>query len=224
MSKLSTKNIPISGGGTPKTLQPSNCVAKINDVTLNEFTFKPGSYHLVLHLEGVDRGPEFEGFYINKDKPELGRHKGQVGKVKASEWAYADGTTKSGIVISRDTEIMKYLNSICKELDTTWLLDQDGKHDTIESLVKTFSKDKPFKNISMNFCIAGKEYLNKDGYTNYDLFLPKYSKGEVPFEICDKPKSKLMKYNDVDHIKKKKVENVTSFGADTTSTASDFEL
>ena len=75
MSKLSTKNIPISGGGTPKTLQPSNCVAKINDVTLDEFTFKPGSYHLVLHLEGVDRGPEFEGFYINKDKPELGRHK-----------------------------------------------------------------------------------------------------------------------------------------------------
>ena len=224
MTKLSTKNITTSGGATPKTLQPGNNVAKINSITLEPFTFLPGAFHLILNLEGIDRGKDFEGFFINKDKPELGRHKGQVGKVKASEWAYADGTTKSGIVVSRDMEIMKYLNNICKELGITWMTDQDGKHDTIESLVNQFNVDKPFKNVMLNFCIAGKEYLNKEGYTNHDLFLPKYAKGQVPFEICDKPNSKIMKFNEADHIKKKKVENVTSFGSDAVATSSDFEL
>lgn len=221
---ISTKNIPTGGTSIPKTLQPGNIVAKINDITLEPFTFKEGAYHLLLHLEGTDRGPEFEGFFINKDRPELGRYKGQVGKVKASEWAYADGETKSGIKISRDTEILKFISNICKELGSNWLQEADGKYDTIDAFVKGFAKDKPFKDTWFNFCIGGKEYQNKEGYTAYDMFLPKYTKGGAPFEICDKPNSRIMKFSEAEHIKKKKVESVAGFSDNASGSSADFEL
>lgn len=221
---ISTKNIPTGGSSTPKNLQPGNLVAKINDVTLEPFTYKEGAYHLTLHLEGTDRGAEFEGFFINKDRPELGRYKGQVGRVKASEWAYADGETKSGIKISRDTEILKFISNFCKEVGSAWLEEADGKYDTIEAFVKGFNDAKPFKDIWFNFCIAGKEYQNKEGYTAYDLFLPKYAKGVVPFEICDKASSKIMKFNEAEHIKRKKVETVAGFDGPNTTGSADFEL
>lgn len=220
---ISTKNIPTGGSSTPKNLQPGNNVAKINDISLESFTFKEGAYHLTLHLEGTDRGPEFDGFFINKDRPDLGKYKGQVGKVKASEWAYADGETKSGIKISRDTEILKFISNLCKEIGTNWLEQADGKYNTIEEFVKGFNQDKPFKDVWFNFCLAGKEYQNKEGYTAYDLFLPKYSKGGVPFEICDKVNSKVMKFNEAEHIKRKKVEPVAGFDSSSAGSA-DFEL
>jgi len=222
---ISTKNIPVNKAGTPKTLQPGNVLAKINSIALEPYTYKPGADYLVLNLEGTDRGAEFEGFFINKDKPDLGRHKGQVGKVKTSEWAYADGTTTSGIVIKKNDEILKFISSLCKELNINWLDDQDGKHATIESLVKAFNTEAPFKNIFMKFCLAGKEYQNKEGYTNYDLFLPKYAKGRVPYEACDKPNSKIIEFNETDHIKKQKAAPVAGFGGDSSASAgSDFEL
>src|SRR5437868_4369376 len=93
--KLNIKDVKTDGGGTPKILQPGNTSCKILSVSLEEFKFKEGGYHLILQMEGKDLGPAFDGFFIDKDKPELGKHKGQVGKVKAGEWAFADGETKS---------------------------------------------------------------------------------------------------------------------------------
>ena len=106
--KLNTKDIKVGGdGGVPKTLQPGNQKCKLNGARLEEFKFIPGGYHLVLILEGAPIEKDFEGFWIDKNDESLGKHAGQVGDVKASEWAYADGKTKSGIEISRDAEILK---------------------------------------------------------------------------------------------------------------------
>ncbi len=221
---ISTKNIPTGGTSVPKNLQPGNTVAKINDISLESFTFKEGAYHVILHLEGADRGSDFEGFFINKDRPELGRYKGQVGRVKSSEWAYADGETKSGIKINRDTEILKFISNLCKEVETDWLEQADGKYNTIEEFVKGFNQDKPFKDVWFNFCLAGKEYQNKEGYTAYDLFLPKYVKGAVSFETCDKATSKIMRFNEAEHIKRKKVETVAGFDTSAPAGSADFEL
>lgn len=216
---LSTKDIKTGGGGTPKTLQPGNLKVKINAITLEEFKFKPGALNLVLHLEGESQGDDFEGFWINKDDESLGRHKGQVGKVRASEWAYVDGETKSGIKINRDTEILKFIKNLCTEIGMdTWLDSQDGKHKTINSLVEKFNDDKVFKDKWLNICLAAKEYLNKEGYTSYDLFLPKYSKTGVPFESAIKPQTKLTKFKEADHIRKKKEENLPDFGSSDDST------
>jgi hypothetical protein len=69
MSKLSTKNIQTGGEGVSKTLEPGENLCKINDVSLEEFKFKTGGYEIMLHLEGEDMGSDFQGFYIDKDRP-----------------------------------------------------------------------------------------------------------------------------------------------------------
>lgn len=212
--KLNTKDIK-TGGGASKTLEPGNQQCKIAGVELEEFKLKPGAYNLIMHMEGPDLGPTFEGFFINKDNEALGRHKGAVGKVRAGEWAFADGETKSGVKVSRDQDILKFLKSLCNALGDSalkWLADQDDKHDTIESLVSAFNTDQPFKDKYLNYCIAGKEWKDKKGYTRYELFLPKFSKAGLPFESLTAKPSKLVKYNDTDHLRKQKVSEVQEFG------------
>jgi hypothetical protein len=224
MSNLSTKNIKTDGEGVvSKTLDPGINLCKINNVTLEEFKFKAGAYNIMLSLEGEDLGEGFEGFFINKDKPELGRHKGRISNVKATEWAFADGETKSKIPVSRDKEMMKFLKQLCASLGClSWFDAQDEKHPTIESIYTAFNKDKPFKDEFFRFCIGGKEYTNRGGYKAYELFLPKYSKEGTPIEKDDVSTSKLIKYNEAEHIRKKKEEKVEGFG--TEKSASDFEL
>lgn len=212
-SKLNTKDIKTGGGGISKTLEPGNQQCKINGVELQEFKLKPGAYNFILHMEGPDLGKDFEGFFINKDNESLGRHKGAVGKVKAGEWAFADGQTKGGVDVSRDQDILKFMKSLCTALGVgNWLVEQDNKHDTIESLITAFNTEQPFKDKYMNYCIGGKEYKDKNGYTKYDLFLPKFSRAGVPFEPVTAKPSKILKYNDAEHLRKAKVTEVQEFG------------
>ena len=211
--KLNTKDIKTGGGGTPKLLQPGNAVCTITAVTLEPFKFKEGGYHLVLSLEGPDLGKDFEGFFIDKNDESKGRHKGQVGQVKAGEWAFADGVTKGGVEISRDAEILKFVKSLCVALNITeWLDAQDDKHETIESLIQAFDKEKPFANKPLEYCIGGKEYVSKQGgYTNHELFLPKFVKGGAPFSAIG---GNCIKYDVESHLRKKKVEPVSEFGSE----------
>lgn len=230
---LNTVDIPKSGSGVPKTLQPGNQVCRVLSVEMKPFSFKPGSYEIMLSVVGPDLGGDFQGFFIDKNNESLGHHKGQVGRIKASLWAFADAETKSKVKISRDTEILKWLNSFCEAIGKKdWMTAQDQKHATIESLIDAFIKDKPFKDIEINFCIAGKEYMNK-GYMNHDLFLPKFTKAGVPFELAGVAKSKLAVFNETEHIIKNKVSTVANFvpgseeesvGGAVASAQSDFEL
>jgi hypothetical protein len=208
---LDTTNIKAGGeGGLPKTLRPGNLTCKINSMIVEEFKPKPGYFHIILGLEGPDMGPDFEGFWVDKFNEALGRYKGQVGRVKAGEWAFSDGTTKSGIEISRDTEMLKFLKNICVAFDCNdWLIGQNGKHETVESLIEQFNKDKPSGDNTAEFCLAGKEYTNKGGYPDFDLFLPKYSKDGPAFG------KKAVVFNPETHIKKKKEDvAVTEFESD----------
>lgn len=230
MSKLSTKNITTGGDGVSKTLEPGIVNCKINGVSLEEFSLKPGAYNIVLHLEGEALGEGFQGFYVDKDRPELGRHTGKVGNVKATEWAFADGETKSGIAVSRDMEMLKWLKQFCMSVNLLdWFDGQDEKHDTIESFFRALTNQKPYGGNYYTFCIAGKEYTNRSGYNAYDLFLPKFSKEGVPVEIHNASPSKLIKFKPEDHIKRKKAEPVNEFGGDTSTPGistdgSDFDL
>jgi hypothetical protein len=108
-----------------------------------------------------------------------------------------------------------------------WFEEADGKFATIEDFVKgannVISDGSLFK-----MCVNGKEY-EKNGYINYDLFLPKSSKDAYAMESAAASPSKLIAYNPELHIKKAKVEVVESFGdtnpfkSDTdTSTGFDF--
>lgn len=215
---LNTKDIKGSGqSGPSKTIEPGNHQCKIHGVSFEEPPYKKGGLSITLHVEGPDLGPNFEGFFLNKDQQELGRYKGAIGRIKSSEWAYADGTTKTGVEISRDQEILKFIKTLCTALGTKalkWLEEQDNKHDTIESLLTAFNNDQPFKDTYLNYCVAAKEYKNKAGYIAYDLFLPKFSKLGVPFEAIGTKPSRLLKYNDTEYLKKLKVTEVDQFGGD----------
>lgn len=227
---LKTKNISDSSS-VSKTLTPGNHTVKINSVALEEFKFKPGSYHLVLLVEGPELDAPFEGFLFDKDNPEGGRYKGQIGRVRTNEFAYLDGETKTGRKVYRDEEIMKAIRNVCITTgDLAWFDAQDEKHATIESLVEAFNTDAPFKDKWIDICIAGKEYLNKGGYINHELFLPKYVKGQVSMELSGADSGKLTEYDPNIHLKKAEPKAVSQFGEDEGSgnppapASNDFEL
>jgi hypothetical protein len=229
MSKLSTKNVKTEGGGISKSIQPGNHKCKIIDIEIEEFKFKANSFHVKLYLETKPVEGTFEGFFINRADESKGRHKGQVGWVKHSEWAFADSVTTKGVEVSRDQDVLKFLKTLCLSFgNKTWVSEQDEKHDTIEDFIKAFKKDAPFKDIYLNWCICGKEYQNKQGYINYDLYLPRFVKNGVPFESEQSTPSKLIKFKEEEHVKKAKVTPVSEFGDAkdelSTDSASDFTL
>jgi len=223
---LSTSDLPV-GGGMPKTIQPGNYTLTINNIYLEDFKFIQGAKHLIMNVE-TEPIDGFEGFMIDKDNPEMGNHTGQIGRVKASQYAFADGKTKSGIEIFRDRSVLMFMNTLCKGLGLSeWFAAQDDKHNTIEEFVDAFNETAPFKDVYMDFCIAGKEYESKSGFTNYDLWLPKGSKNGYAFTAVDDPK--LLQYEPAKHLKKIEVKELEGGFEDTNSklpgkTASDFTL
>jgi hypothetical protein len=163
---------------------------------------------------------DFEGLLVDKDDPDGPRYEGQVARVKTSEWAYSDGTTKSGIKVSRNTEIVRVIENICKQTGASkWLEDHDNVFNTIEEFVIAFNNDKPFKNKYMNFCIGAREYVNKAGYNSFDMHLIRPERGQLSFQSVDAGSVKVPTFDTDKHIKKAKSESVSSF-----SSGSDLDL
>ena len=214
-----------NGSGLPKTISPGNNILKINSITLDEFKFIENAYHLMLHVEGkpIDG---FEGFSIDRSNSDAGNYKGQIGRVKASQYAFADGETKSGIKIQRDKSVLIFLQNLCKTLGINdWMSKQHNQHETIEDFVKAFNDEKPFKDIYLEFCVTGKEYMGKTGYINYDMWLPKAQGGKYGTGAVDS--GKVITYNEDLHLKKLENKPVESFGDEDFSkpdSKSDFSL
>jgi hypothetical protein len=229
---LSTTDLSTGTGGSnlPKTISPGNHVLKINSIDLEDFKFIDGAKHLMLHVE-TQPIEGFDGFMIDKANPEAGTYAGQIGRVKASQYAYADGETKSGIKIQRDRSVMIFLQSLSKTLGINeWFIAQDGLHNTIEDFVTAFNKTAPYKEIFLEFCVTGKEYLNKNDYTSYDMWLPKSENKKYAFGEVES--GKVITYDEAKHLKKLEVKNVDNFGNDDddddfkvpTNSSSDFNL
>lgn len=224
---LSTTDLGTGGSGMAKTIAPGNHTLKINSIELEDFRFIEGAKHLILHVE-TEPIEGFEGFFIDKDDESQGRYDGQIGRIKASQYAFADGETKSGIKIQRDRSVMIFLQNLCNTLGINeWFRNQDGKHETIEDFVNAFSKEADYKGKFLEFCVAGKEYESKSGYTNYDMWLPKAENKK--YAMAEVEAGKVMTYDEAKHLKKIEVKDVKSFGDDETlfnpgKTSSDFSL
>lgn len=212
---LSTKDVKGGEGNLPKTLKPGNVKVKINKVELEAYTFKPGAYHVICHVETEPIGEDFEGFAIDKNNPSLGHHLGQISKVKAGQYAFADATltnAKGTKEIKRDNEIMRHIKFICLAVNKKdWFDAQDGKHATIESFVAAFEADKPFKDVFIYTCLAGKKYKNDKGFDAYDLHFAKYADGKAGFS---KDANAVVPFNEKIHVTEKVTENVAGFEAD----------
>jgi len=219
MAGLSTKDVK-TGGGLPKIIEPGEHILKINAVSLSRPEFdqiqKDQGYFIVLDVE-TKPIEGFEGFQIDIDDPSKGHYEGQIGQVKTSRYYYRDGATKTGIEINRDMEILKQIKNICIATKCQdWFEKVDGKYDTIELFVEAFNKEKPFKDKYVKFCIAGKDFEKKNNYIGHDLFLPKLSRGRVAFEAVDTKVSKLITFDESEHIITLDQSPVDSFSGDGT--------
>ena len=215
---LSTKDVKTGGdGGLPKTIQPGNTPAIMHGIKLDQPAFMKAEngYFVVLSLETPKPADDFVGFLLDKDQPDGSHYAGQVGRVKASRWAYKDGTTKGGAVIERDNEIMKFVKNLCEALGIMdWWNKADKKYNTIEDFIEAFDADKAWEGKSMNYCICGREYFNKEGYINYDLYLPKFSKAGIPFEELDSKRNRILVFSAAEHIEKAEPKEVEGFAGD----------
>ena len=220
---LSTTDLGTGGAGQPKTISPGNHLLKINSIELEDFKFIDNAKHLMLHVE-TEPIEGFTGFMIDKDDESKGHYAGQIGRVKASQYAYADGETKSGIKIQRDRSILMFLQGLSKAFEFyDWFINEDGKHATIEKFVAALNKAKPFEDKYIDFCVAGKEYEGKTGYINFDMWLPKAENKKYAYG------DNVMTYDETKHLKKIEIKEVKGFGDDddfTTPTkgSSDFSL
>jgi hypothetical protein len=217
---LSTKNL--TGKGLPKSIQPGNQAAKINEITL-EPGFDEGSYFVILHLEGEDLGEGFEGFLINKAFPNGPRYKGQIGRVKLTPYAFSSGE-HNGHKFDRDLSILSALKNLAIALGKQQQLNEIESK-TIEQYIPLASEVLS-SDTFLRFCIGGREYLNKDGYVNYDLFLPKNTKEGVAYESLQAARSRLYPFDPTVHIRKRKSEVVPEFKVPTITNQgfADFDL
>jgi len=214
---IGTKNIKSGTGSVPKIIEPGNRVIKVNKVYLDRAPWSDEGYNLMFDCEGPELGSDFQGFFIDKDDEAKGRHKGQVGRIRASRWLYESKTLAGDIEIDRDLEITKFLKHFANAAGSTkWMDESHNKYPTIEEFVEAFNNDAPFKDKFISACVCGKQYESRDGYTNNDLFFPKFSRNGIPFEAEDVENgaSQVYVFNEKDHIipitKPKEVESFSA--------------
>lgn len=222
---LSTKDITTGSGKTKPVISVGNQVVKINSITLEQTPYDKEAFNVMLHVESQPVGGDFEGFLKDQNNPAGPRYEGQVGRVRMSPYPYKDTTLPTGRTISRDTEILKAMVMLSETLGKRSELDAIEAQ-TIEEFI--VSCNKVLGNSAfINACIGGREWENKEGYVNYDLFLPRASKDGVPVEAIDVETSRLLKFNKEEHIKplqKKASAPVDDFNPFGETTGSDFDL
>ena len=205
---LNTKDMTVGTGKTKPVLEPGNQKIKVNSITLDQTPYDSEAYNLVLHVESEPIGGDFEGFYKDMNNQGLGRYAGQVGRVRYSPFAFKDTVLNNGREIFKDQEILKSLIVLSEVLGKRTELDSINASTItqfVESCSKLFAGTGYF-----NACINSREWLNKDGYVNDDLFLPRSSKEGIAIEALDVENSKLLKFDRAKHVKSAAKPNATS--------------
>lgn len=222
---LNTKDMSAGSGRTKPVLDPGNHVVKINSITLDQTPYDSESYNIHLHVETAPVGGDFEGFFKDYNDQSKGRYDGQIGRVRISPFPFKDTTLPSGREISRDQEILKHMITLAETLDMRDALDSINA-ETIEDFMRECD-DLMGGSKLINMCIGGREWENKEGYINNDLYLPRISKDGIAMEALDKENSRLLQFDRAVHVKalvKKETSNdETPFKANSGS-GSDFEL
>ena len=213
---LSTKDMSAGSGKVKPVIDAGNQELKINSIVLNTPPYDSSAYDLQINVESRPVTGEFEGFLYDMNNPSGPRYQGQVGRVSFQRYAFADTTLPSGREINRDAEIMKALIFMSEQQGKRAELDAIEAQ-TIEQFVESantiLSGDTYY-----NFCIAGREWENKEGYINLQLFLPKRSRNGVTIERLDVDNSNLVEFNRSEHIVPLKNKSTN-----TASTTSSFE-
>lgn len=195
------------GSNLSKTILPGTGEFIIHSIECKSNDYNGnGGMDIVLNVEGEDLTAQgFEGFFIDKEDIDLGRHKGAVGRVKTRQYSYADKTfaatgQKAELTLYRDNMIMDDIAIIAKAV---------GKYDAlfvgeiadIPSLCAMATN--MFKGLKLNLCIGGREYM-KGNYVQYELILAKADKNFYSIEAIGVSPSKLQAFDPAKHIIKAK--------------------
>lgn len=220
---LSTKDMSAGSGKARPVITVGNQKVKINSITFDQTPYDRESYNVVLHVESEPIDGEFEGFLVDSNNPNGPRYKGQVGRIRLTPYPFKDATLPSGREIKRDTEVLKsmiYLSEVLDKRDELDSIEADTIEEFMVSANKVLSGDT-----YVNVCVGGREWENKEGYVNYDLFLPRNSKDGVAIEAINVSNSKLYSFSRSEHVKElNKPQILSSFESSNSNPSDDFEL
>jgi hypothetical protein len=223
---LNTSGMSAGSGKEKPVMGPGNQLVKINSISFDQTPYDVAAFNIMLHIEGEPMEGEFQGFLIDVNQPEGPRYAGQVARVRYAPYPYKDAILPNGSEISRDTEVMKAMISLSEQL---------GKRSELDAIQANTIEDFMAKcngifasPLFINVCLGTREWENKEGYINNDLFLPKMSKDGIPVEAVDAPNSRLLQYdtNNKNHyrpIVKKDVPATNNFEPAQTA-GDDFDL
>lgn len=201
---------------TPSVIPPGNVQAKINSIELRDRPYKTKEGDIitdvVLNLETKPiTDVTFKGLKYDYTNPASATYKGQVARVRLNEWGFKD-VNRTDFTITKEDDILRHLKSLFMETgQLAWFTAQDDKMGVkdIKRFIEAINKDQPFKDFYMYYCLASRQYINKNNYKTDDIFLPKYDK-EVgkPFSVEMKD---LIQFNIEKHVTPPKTKEVTSF-------------
>ena len=222
---LNTKDMQVGSGKARPLIGPGNNVVRINSITLDQTPYDSEAFNLNLHVETKPVGGDFEGFFRDKTNEALGRYEGQIGRVRMSPYPYKDTTLPSGREINRDQEILKAMIFLSEAVNKRSDLDKIEAA-TIEDFIS--KANSVLCGDFFNVCLASREWENKEGYINNDLYLPKLSKDGIPAESLDVDisNSRLITFNKAEHVREvqKKAESTVAATPTGNGVVDDFEL
>jgi len=223
---ISTKDMK-SGGRVKPVIDPGNHTLKVNEITFDQTPYDKDAWNITLHVETEPDKGEFQGFLTDMKDENSPRYEGQVGRIRFNQYPYKDTVLpNSGREISRDTEVLKammYFSEVVNMRDELDMIEAETIEQFMDSCNELFTQksSSPY----FNACVAGREWENKDGYINFDLFLPRMSKDGIPLEKLDVESSRLLTFNREEHIKVLKEKSNTKVDSfEPGSSGDDFEL
>ena len=200
---LNTKDMQVGSGKARPIMGPGNREIKINRISYDVTPYDKEAHNIMLHVEGRPEGGDFEGFLRDKDNESLGRYEGQVGRVRVSPFPFKNTTLPSGREINKDQEILKsmiFLGEVLNMRDDLDSIEAETIEDFMIQCASLFTNNEK-GSIWINTCLASREWENKEGYVNNDLYIPRMSKDGVGLENLEVEDSRLLKFDQSTHVR-----------------------
>ena len=200
---LNTKDMQVGSGKARPIMGPGNREIKINRISYDVTPYDKEAHNIMLHVEGRPEGGDFEGFLRDKDNESLGRYEGQVGRGRVSPFPFKNTTLPSGREINKDQEILKsmiFLGEVLNMRDDLDSIEAETIEDFMTQCASLFTNNEK-GSIWINTCLASREWENKEGYVNNDLYIPRMSKDGVGLENLEVEDSRLLKFDQSTHVR-----------------------
>lgn len=197
-------NANAGGSSIPKIMSPGTHYCRIVDMKLDVPPYNKESYFVVLTLEGIDLGDDFQGLAVDKLNPARGNYRGQIANVRSGRFPFSTYNYQ-GKDIMRDDQIFRWVNNLAKQLGVLEQMNADNvQAETIEEYVNAVKGYVVNPDVWAHHTFGGQEYFT-EGYDkpNYRLFYPKPEGKLLPFSAMEDENGSpvnLIQYDPAKHI------------------------